>query len=128
LIEELSKVCSDPAIAATLNRLGFKTGAGKTWRLHSVHNARHIHRLTNYRKQNGWVTVEQAAEQLGVSHTVIRRLIREGTLPATQVLETTPWIIARESLLLGDVQSATEAVRTGRQLSRADSQQTEFPF
>jgi excisionase family DNA binding protein len=128
LIEELSKVCSDPAIAATLNRLGFKTGAGKTWRLHSVHNARHIHRLTNYRKQNGWVTVEQAAEQLGVSHTVIRRLIREGTLPATQVIETTPWIIARESLLLGDVQSATEAVRTGRQLSRADSQQTEFPF
>jgi excisionase family DNA binding protein len=128
LIEELSKVCSDSAIAATLNRLGFKTGGGKTWRLHSVHNARHIHRLTNHRRQNGWVTVEQAAEQLGVSHTVIRRLIREGTLPATQVLETTPWIIARESLLLGDVQSATEAVRTGRQLSRADSQQTEFPF
>ena len=56
------------------------------------------------------------------------RLIREGTLPATQVVETTPWIIARESLLLGEVQSAIEAVRTGRQLSRADSQQTKFPF
>jgi excisionase family DNA binding protein len=126
LIEELSKVTSDQAIAATLNRLGFKTGAGKTWRVHSVHSARHIHQLSNYHKQNGWVTVEKAAEQLGVSHTVIRRLIREGTLPATQVVQTTPWIIARESLFLGKVQSAIEAVRTGRQLPRAASQQAEF--
>ena len=46
------------------------------------------------------MTVEQAATELGVSHTVIRRLIREGTLPASQVVESTPWIIARESLTL----------------------------
>jgi DNA invertase Pin-like site-specific DNA recombinase len=128
LIEELSKVCSDQTIAATLNRLGFKTGAGKTWRLHSVHNARHIHRLTNYRKQNGWVTVDQASQQLGVSHTVIRRLIREGTLPATQVVETAPWIIACESLQLEAVQAAITAVRKGRQLSKPNPQQAEFPF
>ena len=30
LIEDLSKVCSDQTIAATLNRLGYKTGGGKT--------------------------------------------------------------------------------------------------
>ena len=60
LIEELAKVCSDQAIAALLNRLGYKTGAGKTWRGHSVHNARYIHRLTNYRRRNEWVTIQQA--------------------------------------------------------------------
>jgi len=128
LIEELSKVCSDQAIAATLNRLGFKTGAGKTWRIHSVYNARYIHRLTNHRKQNAWVTVEQAAVQLGVSHTVIRRLIREGVLPATQVVETTPWIITRDSLKLSAVQAAVEAVRNRRQLRKKDPRQAEFPF
>ena len=128
LIEELSKVCSDQAIAATLNRLSFKTGAGRTWRLHSVHNARHIHRLTNYRKQNAWVTVEQAAVNLDVSHTVIRRLIREGVLPASQVVETTPWIIARDSLELAAVQRAVVAVRDRRQLSKPDPRQAEFPF
>ena len=128
LIEELSRVCSDQTIAATLNRLGFKTGAGKTWRLHSVHNARSIHRLTNYRKEKAWVTVQQAAEQLGVSHTVIRRLIREGTLPATQVVETTPWVIARDSLELAAVQTAIAAVHSGRQLPTPDPQQAEFPF
>jgi hypothetical protein len=52
LIEELSKVCSDQTIAATLNRLSFKTGAGKTWRLHSVYNARYHHRLRNYRPED----------------------------------------------------------------------------
>jgi excisionase family DNA binding protein len=128
LIQELSKVCSDQTIAATLNRLGFKTGAGKTWRVHSVHNARHIHQLTNYRKQNAWVTVEQAAQQLGVSHTVIRRLIRKQILPATQVVETTPWIIARDSLALPAVHAEIEAVHTGRQLSSHDPNQQEFPF
>jgi hypothetical protein len=128
LIEELSKVCSDQTIAATLNRLGFKTGGGKTWRLHSVHNARYLHRLKNYRKENAWVTIEQAAEELGVSHTVIRRLIRERTLPAKQVVASTPWIIARESLTISDVQNAVQAVRAGRQLPKADPKQAELPL
>jgi hypothetical protein len=128
LIEELSKVCSDQAIAATLNRLGFQTGGGKTWRLHSVHNARHIHRLTNYRKQEAWVTIEQAATELGVSHTVIRRLIREDALPATQVVPSTPWIIERKSLELPAVATATTAVKSGRQLSTSNPKQPEFPF
>ena len=128
LIEELSKVCSDQAIAATLNRLGFLTGGGKTWRLHSVHNARYIHRLTNYRKQKDWVTIEQAATELGVSHTVIRRLIREDVLPATQVVPSTPWIIDLKSLGLADVVTAVSAVRSGRQLPKRDPQQPEFPL
>lgn len=128
LVEELSKVCSDQTIAATLNRLGFKTGAGKTWRLHSVHNARYIHRLTNHRKANAWVTVEQASQELGVSHTVVRRLIREGTLPAHQVIETTPWIIARESLKIPAVETAVAVVRNGRQLPSGDPNQAELPF
>jgi DNA invertase Pin-like site-specific DNA recombinase len=128
LIEELSKVCSDQSIAATLNRLGLKTGGAKSWRLHSVYNARYLHRLTNHRKANAWVTVEQATEELGVSHTVVRRLIRERVLPAKQVVESTPWIIERESLSLPEVQAAVLAVRSGRQLQIPDPSQPEFPF
>jgi hypothetical protein len=36
VIRELSTVCRDLTIAATLNRLGYRTGTGKTWRAHSV--------------------------------------------------------------------------------------------
>ena len=121
-------MCSDQTIAATLNRLRMKTGAGKTWRVHSIHSARYNHRLTNHRAANDWITVQQASEELAVSRTVIRRLIREGTLSARQVVEATPWIIDRESLQLPAVQAAVEAVRTGRALSRTNSQQAEFQF
>ena len=90
LVSELSKVCTDQTTAATLNRLGYRTGTGKTWRAHSVAHLRHYHRLPNYEKGVAWLTVELAAAALEVSHTVIRRLIAEGTLPATQVVPAGP--------------------------------------
>jgi hypothetical protein len=128
LIEELSKVCSDQTIAATLNRLGYKTGAGKTWRLHSVHNARYIHKLTNHRNSNDWITVQGAADELKVSQTVIRRLIREGKLVATQLEESTPWIVARQALASELVQTEVKAVRNGRQLKKRNPDQQQIPF
>ena len=128
LVRELSKVCTDQTTAATLNRLGYRTGTGKTWRAHSVANLRHYHRLPNYEKGVAWLTVEQAAITLQVSHTVTRRLIGEKTLPATQVVPRAPRIIARESLALPDVQAAVEAVRAGRQLRKRTPGQHEFTW
>jgi hypothetical protein len=72
--------------------------------------------------------VAQASQELGVSQTVIRRLIREKTLPAEQVVETTPWIIARQDLSLPAVQAEVDAVRQGRQLRRQNPNQQELPF
>lgn len=128
LIQELSKVCSDQAMAAILNRLGYKTGGGKTWRVHSVHQTRHYHRLTNHRNAGRWLTVEQAAQATGVSHTVIRRLIRQGLLPAKQVVESTPWILRRDDLSLVEVRREIDAVRSGRQLLRTDPKQGRIPL
>jgi transposase len=101
---------------------------GKTWRVHSVHNARYIHRLMNYRQQNEWLTVEGTSTELGVSITVNRRRIREKTLPATQMVANAPWIISRESLSLPAVQAEVTAVRSGRRLRHHDTNQHELPF
>lgn len=128
LIRELSKVCSDQAIAATLNRLGYRTGAGKTWRVHSVQTTRHYYRLPNYRHDGAYLTIEEAAKELGVSHTVIRRLVKERTLPANQIVESTPWIIDRGDLDLPAVQSDVIAVRQGRQPTRNNPDQRELPL
>jgi DNA invertase Pin-like site-specific DNA recombinase len=126
LIRELSKVCCDATIAATLNRLGYRTGTGKTWRTHSVHNVRYHHRLPNYTKGEDWLTVEQAAKAVGVSETVIRRLIKQRLLPANQVVSLAPWIIKRLDLELPNVQAAITAVRSGRQLPKTSPDQAEF--
>jgi hypothetical protein len=128
LVRELSKVCSDQTAAATLNRLGYRTGTGKTWRAHSVGNFRYYHQLPNYEKGADWLTVDQAAAALEVSHTVIRRLITEQSLSATQVVPLAPWIIARESLSHPTVQAAIAAVHEGRQLRKPIPGQSEFAW
>jgi DNA invertase Pin-like site-specific DNA recombinase len=128
LIGELSKVCNDPSIAAILNRLGYRTGGGKTWRLHSIQNARSYHRLENHGNTGRWLTVDLAAKESGVSQTVIRRLISKGTLPASQVVPTAPWIIERDSLSIPAVRDAVAAVQQGRQLPKSDPRQAEFPL
>ena len=114
VIRELSKVHRDFTIAATLNRLGYRTGTGKTWRAHSVACVRYQYRLPNFAKGYDWLTLSQAAQQLGVSATVLKRCIAQGTLPARQVVPQAPWIIQRTDLALPAVQAAVQGVRTGR--------------
>ena len=128
LIRELSKVCTDQGIAATLNRLGYRTGTGKTWRTHSVANVRYSYRLPNWAKGAEWLTVEQSATALAVSKTVVRRLVAERLLPATQVAPSAPWIIARTDLSLPVVQAEVDAVHRGRGPHQRQRKQPEFPW
>jgi hypothetical protein len=114
VIRELSKVHRDFTIAATLNRLGYRTGTGKTWRAHSVACVRYQYRLPNFAKGYDWLTLSQAAQQLGGSATVVKRCIAQGTLPARQVVPQAPWIIQRTDLALPAVQAAVQGVCTGR--------------
>jgi DNA invertase Pin-like site-specific DNA recombinase len=114
VIAELSKVYRDLTIAATLNRLGYRTGTGKAWRAHSVACVRYQYRLPNFAKGHDWLTLKQAAQQLGVSATVVKRCIAQGTLPARQVVPQAPWIIQRTDLALPAVQAAVQGVRMGR--------------
>lgn len=128
LVTELSKVCTDEAIVATLNRLGYRTGTDQTWRKHSLWSFRHTHQLTNHRNDGEWVTIHQSAEILGVSHTVIKRMVQQGVLPATQVVHSAPWIISREDLQLPLVAASIAAVHHGRQLPRNPKDQMELPI
>jgi len=128
LVRELSKVAEDKTIAAILNRSGYKSGQGKSWHAHRVANLRYYHRLPRYERRTDWVTLEQAATRLGVSNTVVSRLIKEGTLPARQVVRYAPWIIEVVDLELPTVQQAVRAVHEGRKLSRAHRDQREIPF
>lgn len=116
LVSELSKVCPDKAIAAILNRLGYKTGQEKTWNASRVAGVRAYNEIAPFQKQDGWVTQEQAAAELKVSDTVVKRLIREHILPAKHVVEYAPWIIDRKDLSLPAVQQQVKAVHQGHRL------------
>ena len=57
LITELSKICADKTIAVVLNRLGYRTGQGQTWRVHHVRNVRYGRGLPNYRHDGTRISV-----------------------------------------------------------------------
>jgi len=128
LIAELSTICNDQMIAMVLNRLGYRTGQGHTWRAHAVANVRYGRRLPNYRHDGTWLALEAAARELGVSHTVIKNLIADGVLPATQVVPYAPWVIERVDLQRPLVQARIHAVRDGRKLPRPIRGQDELPL
>jgi excisionase family DNA binding protein len=87
---------SDEDIAASLNRMGMPTGQGKTWTAHRVSSLRRVHGIHAYRsaEKNGeWLTMTEAATQLGVTNHRIRRLIKERVLAAEQVVPGAPYQI-----------------------------------
>ena len=128
LVSELAKVCPDKAIAAILNRLGYKTGQEKSWNASRVAGLRGYHKIEPFQRQDGWVTQEQAAQELKVSNTVIKRLIREQILPATQVVECAPWVINQKDLDLPAVRARVRAVHEGHRLPLIAPGQGQLPL
>lgn len=112
----LAKICQDKTIAAILNRLGYKTGQEKTWNASRVAGLRGYHKIAPFQKQDDWVTQEEAARELQVSDTVVKRLIRERVLPAKQFVKFAPWIIEKKNLSLLAVQQQVKAARRGDRL------------
>ena len=126
LVAELAKVCPDKAVAAILNRLGYKTGQGRSWNASRVAGLRGYHEIPVFQHQDDWVTQEQAARELCVSNTVVKRLIHEGILPAKHIVKCAPWVIERKDLASPAVQAQVKDVRRGRKLPKNCAAQQQF--
>jgi hypothetical protein len=96
--------------------------------VHHVYAVRYGRRLPNYHHDGTWVALEAAARELGVSNTVIKHLIADGVLPATQVVTCAPWVIERVDLQRPAVQARIHAVHAGRTLPRPIRGQDELPL
>jgi excisionase family DNA binding protein len=91
----------DDQIAASLNRMGMRTGHGKTWNAKRVGSLRRVHDIHAYRsadKNGEWLTMSEAAAELGVTNHVIRRLIHDRILAAEQVIPGAPYQIKASDL------------------------------
>jgi excisionase family DNA binding protein len=91
----------DEQIAATLNRIGLKTGTGRTWNESSVYMLRQRLKLPVFdatRPQRTTLTLTEAAQALGMSSKIVRRLIDEGHLPAKQAAKYGPFEIQKDGL------------------------------
>ena len=102
LIRGLARIAPDASIASLLNRLGKKTGKGHSWIRNRVTTFRNDHNIAVYEEgeveKRGEMFLDQAAAKLGVHKSKIYKSIRQGFLPATQVCQGAPWIIAQDVL------------------------------
>jgi excisionase family DNA binding protein len=106
LIRALARQQVDGAIAATLNRLGKRTGRGNPWTEARVRSFRSQHRVSAHRPgemaERGELTLEEAARRLGVSTMTVLRLISSGTIVATQVCKGAPWAVPEAQIAAFD--------------------------
>jgi hypothetical protein len=99
----------------TLNRMGFRTGAGNNWTVQRVYSARNYHKLPPYdgAEAKRKLTMAETAARLGTAATFVRRLIVQGVLPAEQVVPCAPWAIDPDDLTRPEVVEALVARRRG---------------
>ncbi len=122
IIRRMAGEWSDRDIALTLNRTGLRSGTGLTWTELRVYAIRHRMGLPAYAPSehaSTRVSLDQASKLLGVSNTVVRRLIKDRVLAAVQVAPGAPWEIARTALDSPEVLAAVRKVRDGSTRSRA---------
>jgi hypothetical protein len=129
VVRDLARCLSDGHIARVLNRLGYRTGAGNTWTQSRVVSLRNHNRIAVFDPKVDSVTsltMDKAAEALGVSSMTVRRMIEQGILPAKQPVAHAPWSITPEALRSEVVKRAVSAVRQGRELplTASDNQLT----
>lgn len=120
---------SDEDIAASLNRMGMRTGQNKSWTAKRVSSLRRVHGIHAYRsaeKDGEWLTMLEAAKALGVTSHAIRRLIKGSVLAAEQVVPRAPYQIRAADLHDPRIAAALAARCGPRRIDR-QSQLPIFP-
>ena len=121
IIHQMAGKFPDDQIAATLNRLTFRTGTGNTWTEGRIRSLRSYHKWPTYDAKTASrqsLTLEEASERLAVSHKVVRRLIGAGKISATQVVPWAPWEIPAEAV---ESEEVVQAVRNAKRRLHSNS-------
>jgi hypothetical protein len=133
VVRRMAGAWPDHDIAASLNRLRLRTEAGNTWTASRVASLPQRLRLVDYdgTRAAPMLTLNQAADRLGVGSWVRRRLITSGLLEATQAVPCAPWQLDPKVLDTDAIRTAAKEVvqgRTHRPRSRiGDLQNLEIP-
>ena len=102
LVRQLARLMPDRSIASLLNRAGKRTGKGNPWTEARVRGFRTSHGIAVYREgerqERNELTLEEAAERLGVSKMTVLRQIRSGAILARQACKGAPWVISVDAL------------------------------
>jgi hypothetical protein len=104
LMRELARLMPDRQIARLLNRSGKPTGYGDGWTEQRVRGFRKHHDIAGYRDgewaERGEITLDAAAQVIGVHKMTALRMIRRGDLKGQQACKGAPWVIKAEDVAM----------------------------
>jgi len=101
----------DKELATTMNRMRCKHPDGGAWTTMRVQQLRERMKIASFDPNAATeeiITVDEAARRLKICVGSVYRLIREGSLPAVQLMHSAPWQIPAAAL-------DSQAVKTGLQ-------------
>jgi hypothetical protein len=109
VIRKLGGRWPDREVAVTMNRMRCKPADGKAWTTVRVRELRERLGIAPFdpaAERVETISVDETANRLGVCVGSVQRLIRDGVLPATQLLPSAPWQVPVAAL-------ESETVKTG---------------
>jgi DNA invertase Pin-like site-specific DNA recombinase len=111
VVRKLGGQWPDRELAVTMNRMRCKTPDGLTWttvRVAELRQRLDVSAFDAEAERSPTISADAAAHRLGICVPSVHKLIRNGVLPATQLMPSAPWQIPVEAL-------DTELVRIGLQ-------------
>ncbi|HTW64429.1 MAG TPA: recombinase family protein [Bryobacteraceae bacterium] len=108
---------TDRELAVTMNRMRCKTTDGRSWTVARVCELRERLGIAVFDPaaiRIKTISVDEAAHRLSICVGSVKRLIRDGTLPATQLLPSAPWQIPVDALDTDAVKIGVRAVMERR--------------
>jgi hypothetical protein len=127
IIKQMAGQFPDELIAATLNRLGLKTGAGNPWKKNRVCSLRSKLNLPTYdpAAPTTTVTAAQAAQRLGIDARMVHELLRQKVIQGRQIVPYAPWQIPVEALDSPGVRERVRQIKEGDRARRPISVDTQ---
>jgi DNA invertase Pin-like site-specific DNA recombinase len=119
LVRRMAGRWGDEAIAAQLNLLGWRTGAGNHWTRLRVRELRtRLDLPACDTTQPAWLTAKSAARHLGISPAYAGLLLRRGIIPGTQIVPGSIWWVDPAVLDSKDLRNTLRALRERRLVKR----------
>ncbi len=101
-VRSLVLIANDEQIAGVLNRNGHRTGRGNRFTRERIVSLRNYHQIPVHnsedRVQNGWMTLTEAADHLGISSRTLRLAAEAGEIPGKHPLADGPWVFNKSDL------------------------------
>jgi hypothetical protein len=128
VIRKLGGQWPDRELAVTMNRMRCRTEDGSSWTTVRVRELRERLGIVPFDPQDHpvpTVSADEAASRLGICVGSVHRLIRQGVLPAMQLMPSAPWKIPVEALGSEAVAIGVQAIKARRPRQFVDYQRDE---